>query len=57
MAEEFTTRTAGVRRLEPKEDVELPLVEAPFNGLIANVTFTPSEDIRGRTTPANYSSM
>jgi len=39
--------TAEVRRLEPFEDAEIPLFEAPFDGLIANVSFTPSEDVRG----------
>ncbi len=47
MAEGYTTRTVAVRRLEPKEDAEIALFEAPFDGLIANVTFTPSKDIRG----------
>ena len=42
-----TTKTVQVRRLEPHEDAELPLFDAPFDGLIANVTFTPSEEIRG----------
>jgi hypothetical protein len=47
MPEEHTTMTAEVRRLEPLEDAEIPLVEAPFDGLIANVAFTPSEDVQG----------
>ena len=47
MAEEHATRAAEVRNLEPHEDAEIPLFDAPFDGLIANVTFTPSEDIWG----------
>lgn len=47
MADEYTTRIAQVRSIEPREDVEIALLEAPFDGLIANVTLTPSEDIRG----------
>jgi hypothetical protein len=47
MAQEHTTMTAEVRGLEPFEDAEIPLFEAPFDGLIANVVFTSSEDVQG----------
>lgn len=47
MAQGHTTMTAEVRRLEPFENAEIPLFEVPFDGLIANVTFTPSEDLQG----------
>jgi hypothetical protein len=50
VAEQYTTKTVQVRSLEPREDAEIPLFEAPFDGLIANVTFTPSEEIRGAYT-------
>lgn len=47
MENEHSTMVADVRALEPFEDVELPLFEAPFEGLITNISFTPSEDVRG----------
>lgn len=47
MAVEHVTKTAEVRRLEPHEDAEIPLFKVPFDGVIANVTLTPSEDIHG----------
>ncbi len=47
MAEDYTTKTVEVRALEPHEDAEITLFDAPFEGVIANVTFTPSEDIKG----------
>ena len=47
MTEEHVTITAKIRKLEPHEDVVLPLFEAPFDGVIANVAFTPSVDLRG----------
>lgn len=47
MTKAHVTKTAEIRALEPYEDANLPLFEAPFDGLIANVAFTPSEDLRG----------
>jgi hypothetical protein len=47
MTEKHITKTAEVRGIDPHEDAEILLFEAPFNGLIANVAFTPSEDVRG----------
>ncbi len=47
MNEKYTTKTAEIRGFDPHEDAEIPLFEAPFDGLIANVTYTPAEDIQG----------
>jgi hypothetical protein len=48
VAEKYSTMMTEVRKLEPFEDVEIPLFEVPFDGLIANITLIPSDDIQGK---------
>ncbi len=48
VADGHTTMTAEIEGLDPHEDSEIRLFEAPFDGLIANIAFTPSEDVQGR---------
>jgi hypothetical protein len=46
VAEKYITKMAKVKRLEPHEDSEIPLFEAPINGPIVNFTFAPSEELQ-----------
>ena len=47
VAEGYTTRRAKIKELDPHEDAEIRLFEAPFDELIANVAFIPSEQLQG----------
>ena len=47
MEEKYVTRSAETPALGEREDCDDVLLEAPFDGLIANVAFTPSQDIQG----------
>lgn len=47
VAEEYVTQSAEIPSLKKYEDCDIVLFEAPFDGLIANAVFTPSEYIQG----------
>lgn len=47
MTEEYVTRSAETPTIGEHEDCDAILLEAPFDGLIANIAFTPSQDIQG----------
>ena len=46
--DKYSTIAADVKELGSHEDAEIRLFEAPFDGIISNVTFTPSKDVQGK---------
>ena len=47
MTEQYVIKSAEIPRIGDHDDFETVLVEAPFDGLIANALYVPAENIQG----------